>query len=361
MKKISSVALLLVLFPLTAHAQNLYSKKDLAFAQVAAGGAYETILNVTNRGSNVYNGFLRFFHLAGQTWSPLVNGIQITNGQMSVSIPIGGTATYRITRDGGTEAGFAFFIASDLAQTSFIEGTLTYYVRDGGVLVDSVGVQPSSEFYLTAIPFDDFSKLAMAMANLNTSGVTVRLSVYSETNALLATPLDQPFATGEHLAIYLRQLFPSVPAVRGRLEIRSPSLPVIGTILTDIDNQLSSLPMQPAVKAYTFSGTLAGLAYTGEISLWFDGQFVQGYIRVLTVGGVPEQSVDTLPFAGSLINGVLQLASTGSATADDQLLSYVLVNPYSLTQSTLQATAAAWWLPSHILAGTGTLNLTAIN
>jgi hypothetical protein len=49
-----------------------------------------------------------------------------------------------------------------LAQTSFLEGTLTYYVRDGGFLVDSVGVQPSSELYLTTVPFDDFSKLAMA-------------------------------------------------------------------------------------------------------------------------------------------------------------------------------------------------------
>jgi len=361
MRKLSSLALLLALLPLTANAQSLYTKKDLAFAQVAAGGAYETVINVTNRGSNTYNGVLNLFHLAGQPWSPLVNGVQVSNGQMNITIAKGATVTYRITRDGGTEAGFAVFLATDLSQNSFLEGTLTYYVRDSGFLVDSVGVQPSSEFYLTAIPFDDFSKLAMAMANLNTEAVTVRLSVYSDANVQVTTPLDRLFASGEHLAIYLRQLFPSVQAIRGRLVIQSSGAPVIGTMLTDIDDQLSSLPMLPAVKAYTFSGTLAGLSYTGEVSLWFDGHFAQGYIRVLSVGGVPEQSVDTLPFTGSLINGVLQLASTGNVTADDQLLSYVLVNPYSLTQSTLQATAAAWSLPSHILAGTGTLTLTAIN
>ncbi len=361
MRKLSSLTLLIALLPLTAHAQNLYTKKDLAFAQVAAGGAYETVINVTNRGSAAYSGFLRFFHLDGQTWNPLVNGAQVTGGQVNISVPKGGTTTYLITQTGGTEAGFAFFIASDLSQTSFLEGTLTYYVRDSGFLVDSVGVQPSSEFYLTAVPFDDFTKLAMALANLNTTAATVRLSVFSQTNTLLAPPLDRTFASGEHLAIYLRQLFPGIQAVRGRLEIQSSGSPIIGTILTDIDNQLSSLPMLPAVKAYTFSGTLAGLGYSGEITLWFDGQFAQGYIRVLTVGGVPEQSVDTLPITGSLIDGILQLTVTGSATSNDQLLSYVLINPYSLTQSTLQATAAAWWLPSHILAGTGTLTLQATN
>ncbi len=361
MKRLSSLTLLIVLLPLTAHTQNLYSKKDLAFAQVAAGGAYETVINVTNRGSKTYTGSLRFFHLAGQTWNPVVNDVQVANGQMNVSVPNGATATYRVTQTGGTEAGFAFFIASELAQNSFLEGTLTYYVRDSGVLVDSVGVQPSSEFYLTAVPFDDFTKLAMAMANLNTTAVTARLSVFSDTNTLLAPPLDRQFVSGEHLAIYLRQLFPSIQAVRGRLEIQSSTAPVIGTILTDIDNQLSSLPMQPAVKGYTFTGTLAGLGYSGEISLWFDGQFVEGYLRALTIGGVPEQNVDTIPLTGSIVDGVLQVTTTGRPDAEGQLLSYLIVNPYSLTQATQQGTATAWFLPSHILAGTGILTLTAIN
>jgi hypothetical protein len=366
MRKSSFLTLLIVLLPLSAHAQNLYPKKDLAFAQVAAGGAYETIINVTNRGSNSYNGSLRFFHLAGQPWSPMVNGVQITNGQMSVSIPNGRTATYQITRDGGTEAGFAFFIASDLAQTSFLEGTLTYYVRDGGALVDSVGVQPSSEFYLTAVPFDDFSTIAYALANLNTTTVTPKLSVFSDTNVLVASTNLPSFAPGQHMAEYLRQRFQGIQMTKGRLEIQSDRT-IVGTILTDnYDDltqlsQLSSLPMLPAVKAYTFTGTLAGLTYSGEISLWFDGQFAQGFLRALTVGGVPEQNVDTITVTGSLIDGVLQVITTGSATSDNQILTYLLVNPYSLTQATQQGSATGWFLPSHILAGTGTLTLSAIN
>ncbi len=365
MRKLSCLVLLIVLLPLTAYAQNLYSKKDLAFAQVAAGGAYETVINVTNRGSKDYAGSLRFFHQAGQTWSVLVNGVQV-NGQMSVTIPKGATITYHVTLTGGTEAGFAFFLASDLSQTSFLEGTLTYYVRNNGVVVDSIGVQPSSEFYLTAIPFDDFSTIAYALANLNTSTVTPKLSLYSDTNVLVASTNLPSFAPGQHMPEYLRQRFPGVQMTGGRLEIQS-DLPIIGTILTDNYDpvsqlsQLSSLPMLPAVKAYTFTGTLAGLEYSGEISLWFDGQFAQGYLRSLTIGGVPEQNVDTIPVAGSLIDGVLQVTTTGSATSDNQILTYLLVNPYSLTQGNQQGTAVGWFLPSHVLAGTGTLTLTAIN
>jgi len=361
MKTLSSLALLLALLPLTANAQdiNIYPKKDLAFAQVAAGGGYTTRINVTNRGPNTYSGVLYLFHLTGQPWSPLVNNSQITNGQLNITVNKGATATYDVTGAGGTEAGFAMIRASDLAQTSFLEGTLTFYF--GPVLSpdDSVGVQPSSEIYLTAIPFDDFVTLAMALANANLSGVTVKLSVFSETNVRVAT-LDVPLLSGEHKALYPWQLFPSVGHIRGRLEIQSDP-PIFGMILTDIGGQLSSLPFLPAVKAYTFSGTLAGLEYSGEISLWFDGPFVEGYLRALTIGGVPEQNVDTLPLTGSLVNGVLQVTTTGRPDAEGQLLSYLIVNPYSLTQATLQGSATAWFLPSHILAGTGTLTLTAIN
>jgi hypothetical protein len=362
MRTRSCIWVLLLLFPLTAQAQNLYQKKDLAFAQVAAGGGYVTVINVTNRGPDIYAGVLNLFHqtTAGpQAWNPLVNGNQIANGRMDVSINAGATVTYQVTEPGGTEAGFAVFVADDLSLRSFLEGNLTYYYTSGAAF-DSVGVQPSSEFYLTRIPFDDFSTLAMALANLNTSGVTAKLTVYSSTGAQVAT-LNQPLGSGEHIATYLRQLFPDLQMASGRLEIQSSSLPIIGTILTDIDNQLSSLPMLPAVKAYTFTGTIAGFSYSGEISFWFDGFFVQGYIRVLNVGGIPEQLPDTLPFTGNLINGVLQVTATGSATADNQLLSYVLINPYSPSQATMQGSAALWGLPSYSLVGTGTLTLQAIN
>ena len=371
MKKLRPLTLLIVLLPLTAHAQNLYSKKDLAFAQVAAGDQYDTVINVTNRGPNTYNGVLYLYTQAGQAWSPLVNGVQITDGQMNIAIPKGATATYRITKAGGTEAGFAVILASDLLASgavlnNFLEGTLTYFVYSGSTLVDSVGVQPSSEFYLTAIPFDDFSTIAYALANLNTTTVTPRLSLYSDTNVLVASANLPQFAPGQHMAEYLRQRFQGAQITRGRLEIQS-DLPIIGTILTDNYDtvtqlsQLSSLPMLPAVKAYTFSGSIGVMSVTGELSFWLDGRFVQGYLRVLTFGGVQEQNPDTLSLTGSLADGLLQMITSGNPQATNSLLVNTIIESFSLSQTTLQGLATAWWLDNHSLAGTGTLTLTAIN
>jgi hypothetical protein len=359
MRTRSSLWVLFLLFPLTAQGQNLYPKKDLAFAQVAAGGAYETVINVTNRGPDIYTGSLLLYHQSGLPWNPLVNGIQITNGRMDVSINAGATVTYQVTGAGGTEAGFAVFVADGLGLRSFLEGTLTYYVTSGATLVDSVGVQPSSEFYLTRIPFDDFSSLAMALANLNTSGVTAKLTVYSSTGVQVAT-LNQPLGSGEHIAIYLRQLFPGLQMASGRLEIQSSSLPIIGTILTDIDNQLSSLPMLPGVKAYSFTGNVGGVAYEGEMCFWFDGPFVQGYVRPLSVGGVPEQSPDSIVLTGSLFNGVFQTHAAGIPDPE-QLITYVIINPFSPTQATQQGSFTAWLGTTKTSLGTGTLTITAVN
>jgi hypothetical protein len=361
MKTRSSLPLVLLLFSLTANAQSIYPKKDLAFAQVAAGGAYETVINVTNRGPDTYTGVLSLYRSghdqAGQPWSPLVNGSQITNGATDVSINPGATVTYRITGTGGTEAGYAVFKANDRDLRNFLEGTLTYYITFTNAL-DSVGVQPSTEFYLTAIPFDDFSKLAMALANLNTSSVTAKLTVFSSTNAQVAT-LDQSLAAKEHMATYLRQLFPDLELAGGRLEIQC-DLPIFGTILTDINDQLSSLPMLPGVKTYTIEADVGVISYSGELCLWLDGPFVQGYVRLLEIGGVPEQSPDTIPVTGTIVGGVLQAHTTGNPDPE-QLLTYVIVNPFSLSQQTQQGLVTAWLAVTRGLLGTGPATMTAVN
>jgi hypothetical protein len=161
------------------------------------------------------------------------------------------------------------------------------------------------------------------------------------------------------MASYLWQLFPSVQMTKGRLEISS-DVPILGTALTDIGGQFSSLPLLPAVKAYTFN--VGGFGYSGEMSLWFDGPFVQGFVRATTVGGVPDPQPDTLHMVGTLVNGVLQLTVTGQPSSDQQL-SYILVNPFSLSQTTVQATWSGWWLTSHNLnpLGSASATMTAVN
>ena len=75
MKKTSfSLAVLLLLLPVTGFTSDPMIGRDLAFAQIAVGGGYETVLNLTNRGTTTYTGTFSLFRGSGQAWSPLVNG-----------------------------------------------------------------------------------------------------------------------------------------------------------------------------------------------------------------------------------------------------------------------------------------------
>ena len=60
---------------------------------------------------------------------------------------------------------------------------------------------------------------------------------------------------------------------------------VLGTALTDKSGQFSSLPLLPAVKAYTFRVPVLGVTLSGELNLWIDGPSVQGYLRTLAANG----------------------------------------------------------------------------
>jgi len=358
MKTRSLLTVLFLLLPMTAYPQNLLPRKDLAFAQVVAGGGFETILNVTNRGTTTYNGVLNLFHGTGQSWSPLVNGNPITDGKLNIALTKDTTAAFRITSTTGIDAGCAVIVASGLEQTNFLEGTLTYYITSGTTLTDSVGVQPSGEFYISRLPFDDFHSLALALVNANTAKANVQLTVFSNTNAQLGT-FSLPLESNQYSAQYLYQLFPGVQVAAGRLEIQS-DLPIFGTALTDKGGQFSSLPLLPAIKAYTFSASVSGISFSGELGFWIDGPHVQGYLRTLMVNGVPETQIDTLIVGGNFVDKVLQFYASGRPDPE-QLLSYGIVNQFSPSAATQQGTVTFWLLSSLSLVGQGTVTLTAIN
>ena len=55
-------------------AQNFYPKKDAAFGQVVVGDGFETVINLTNRGTSEYTGTMILFRLENAAWNPGVNG-----------------------------------------------------------------------------------------------------------------------------------------------------------------------------------------------------------------------------------------------------------------------------------------------
>ena len=87
-------------FTAIASAQNFYPKKDAAFGQVVAGGGFETIINITNRGTHPYVGTLFLFRTENDetvAWNPMVNGVAVQNGEYGVEIQPQATVTLRLT------------------------------------------------------------------------------------------------------------------------------------------------------------------------------------------------------------------------------------------------------------------------
>ncbi len=340
-------------------AQGLYPRKDLAFAQIAAGGGYETVVNITNRGTTPYAGTLSFFRASGQTWSPLINGNTIVDGKMGIALSPGATSTLRITVSGGVEVGFGIIKSIGQELTSCLEGTLTYYVKSGGKVVDSIGVPPSGEIYLTTVPFDDFSTIALALANGNTSRTSVLLKLVSGTGSQVSPPVTQLLEPNQHLAQYLRQLFPNTQMTVGRLEIQS-DLPILATALTDMSGQFSSLPLLPAVKNYSFTANVGGAnVSTGEISFWIDGRYAQGYARNVTENGKPVQR-SAFSITGLFVEGVLQVYPHINIEGNE-FYEYIIFDPFSLSMQSAQGALTIYGLSPPSYEGIGTITMTATN
>ncbi len=363
----NSIALLLWLLLVSAggFAQFPTVAREIAFAQIAAGGGLETVVNVTNRGTTTYQGLLSLFRsseqTAGQPWSPAISGSVVTDGKLSISLGPGETRTLRIIGSGSTETGFGTIRSSNSEETSFIEGTLTYYIKSGGQLMDSIGVLPSVQTYLTVIPFDSFSSLALALANAASTAATVQMKLYSSTNELLGTLVSplllQP---SQQIPKYLWQYFPGVQMTGGgRVDIQS-DVPIIGTALTDTGGQFSSLPMTPAVKAYNLKIDFPGLTIVASLNIRISGTVAEVRALSLTHNG-QTVSGDPTYVTGTLIGNVLEIHIHTLDDLDKPIFECLTVNPFSFSASSLTGTIKLWNLDPPGNGGTGQFTMTAIN
>ena len=261
--------------------QNIFPFKDMVFPQVAAGGAYESWITITNRGPEVWRGDLEFYNGKGVPWNPVVNGTAIVGGMRGVSISPGDTETYKVTLPGSTEAGYALFTADDADLTNFMEGYLTYYISAGGAVTDSVGVLPARQFMVSSLPFEDFNSIALGLVNTDPKERTanLKLRLHAEGGSLMKTKQFQ-MVKWEYSAQYLSHLFPDTTLGRGRLEIES-DVPVSGIALTQAPgNQFSSLPLESTTRVYVIEGTGGHPNIFRHIILWTESFFVKGYVEL---------------------------------------------------------------------------------
>jgi hypothetical protein len=256
-----------------------FPNKDLIFPQVVAGGEYQTDLTVTNRGTEAWEGTLTFYRRKGEIWNPYVNEVQIADGAISAAIPSKATRTYKVTLPGSAEVGY--LIAKKKENPSIdnsLQGHLTYYIRNGEQISDSIGVLPSNPFFAATVPFEDFNSICFAFVNTNVDGAraTVTFRLYSDTNETMGT-YTLPLAGKEHAAMYLWQMFNGVTIGRGRVEI-GVDVPISGIALIQVaGGQYSSIPLTSTYRHYHI--TYAGISEITfkELTLWTEGLFIHGY------------------------------------------------------------------------------------
>ena len=217
-------------FMAVALGQYHYAKKDVLFAQVVVGGGFETVINLTNRGTSAYVGALTFFRLDNTVWSPFVNRSSRSSGEYEIEIRAGETVTLRLTGS-QLESGAAVLLSDNLRLDNLIEANLTYLIRNEGQISDSVGIAPSNEFHRASIPFEQFAETGLALAHGDTSGeAKVDLTLYSAAGGKLGTEAVR-LGPRSHRARFLHEFFPEQTLERGRVEISS-EVPIFGTALT---------------------------------------------------------------------------------------------------------------------------------
>ena len=302
-------------FTAIASAQNFYPKKDAAFGQVVAGGGYETIINLTNRGTHPYVGTLFLFRTERNenlAWNPMVNSNVVQNGEYGVEIQPQATVTLRLTGS-RLESGAAMLLSDDLLLDNLIEANLTYLIFEAGQVSDSVGIAPSKQFYRASIPFEKFSETALALANGGLSGeltAEIDLTLFSADGDKLET-VPVTLDPRSHRPQFLHEFFRGQTLDGGRVEIVSDS-PIFGTALTFSSGQFSSLPLEPAPVTYSLRlVSQQGSTATGELTLWADGFFVRGYLLFETVDGEAYSDEPLLHLVnGELVGNRFRLAFT---------------------------------------------------
>ena len=360
----------------SASAQYLFQQKDLSFAQVAAGPTIETVLTLTNRGDLAYTGTLLLSQgLDGLAWNPLINGERITDGSYDVTIDVDAIVTLHITDD-TLIAGQAVLVAGNLSLNNFAEGTLTYFIRSGDTITDSVGVAPGQEFYLASLPFDNLHDIALALANAGfTIGDTPAPTVDAyvtliDPQGVVVGTKTVTLVPGAQKAQFLHELFADVEGIgditAGKIEI-SALTPIVGTALTQVaGGQISSLPLNPAPVEYALDmQSDGGDTFQGEMVLWVEGFFVKGYILMYSYNGQNLEASEVQWVSGSLTGRDLVLSLfalsqdffTGTGTTQDLDMSvYFRITDFGLESADLTGDWVLTYVGDRTTTG-GTLTL----
>jgi hypothetical protein len=159
---------------------------------------------------------------------------------VTFSIPAGQTRKYTSTGTGTYAGGFA-----TVATTAgSVTGTAIFseFILDGRLIAEAgVPSSPASPNQAIFVDTQGAFNVGFAYSNVTTAAANVTLSLLNSAAAPVLTT-TQTLGPGNHNAKFLTELFASVPAVAGRLEIRGSSAVSAVALRFDPSGVFTTLP-----------------------------------------------------------------------------------------------------------------------
>ncbi len=358
----------------SAFSQVFSPRKDLVFTQVIGSTGFRSVITVTNRGSEMWTGYINYYTGEnGTVWNPLVNTQRVTEGKTRVILLPQQTRAYSVS-DTEFLVGYAFIESDNYDPDNHLEGNLTYYSKDSEITLDAVGVPASREFLAATLPFYAFNDvgLSLAVPKLGDGGdAEVSILLYNDSgNQITQCTVDILY--GAHYAKYLKEMpwegsLDQMGNV-GKVEIFGDRyLSGIAMTVTP-DNaggaQLSTLPLEGTPLQYTFTGadTEDG-SFEGELSFWIEGFFVTGYMKMTSIDEETISNPETYRVTGQFDGQNLELTFTlyaGDEEEDSKISLYIGVPGYSPTDTEFSGIFSADEINIESIPGKGEINFSQV-
>jgi hypothetical protein len=215
--------------------------RRLEFAQLAAGGGYQSFLVISNPNTDSVQGAAIFRSQDGLPLMLLVNG----EANSSVLFFVPGRGVIRIRLQSSSEQVHVGWCR--VTADAPIGGLLVYQYTEGGVLVSEASVPPSTRLKHFSIPVTQLgsqSDTGLAIANVDNDRADIILRFVSTDGRVLEQAIIRR-ETGEQIARFASQFFTAVqPGIEGSIEVLSTK-EVIAEGLIFHGSIFTTLPVLP--------------------------------------------------------------------------------------------------------------------
>ncbi|MDA2929697.1 hypothetical protein MYX84_07090 [Acidobacteria bacterium AH-259-O06] len=277
----------------------------LGFPQIAVGDSFTTVVQLTNKGVQTFEGSLAVVDNDGFFLPVLINGISVSNFYQ-LDVPPGSVQRFRLTRFGTVIPGHIIvWDRRSQANINFneqIDGTVIFQWKDGDTLLDSIGVPvsiPIEHFYFIG-EYEGNINTGLALSNVRDEEITVTIKAFSETGQFIdgRTIVLAPF---NHQSFFINERLSIAQGFKGTVEVESSKW-ILAVALRLEGNQLSTLQVSAFGGIYDFDIFLDdGRSFSGEMTFAIGAGLVGGLVRFTSQ--TPDTNFEVSPITGGAADG----------------------------------------------------------